>query len=281
MKKISKIAVMIMMALGMAFVIPKTEVKAATDYKAMSFDEAISYWSAQPLFDQIYALEKDKSDYPQVTKDNKVNYFRASLVDTVNRPDSVKNARPLTYNYMTGVLNFSNSNFVNIIKGSSTKSELRVTIDTEVAYFMPYSTTSERDSVASNLVSKLNADGITTTSEYNGWKNRHGGLTAYEVYYGAYAYTYAVAPYYGYWWNGYWWNGYAWVAQYAKAANAVNLAITQDAAAIAQEQADTVAAINAEVQSNEADINATIDDFNAQIAETQAAYDAAVNAIFN
>jgi len=255
-KKIMMVCATVMMALGLVIAAPKTEVKADTNYAALGFDEAIAFWSSTPLFDQIYQLEVNKSDYAQVTKDNKLNYFRASLVDSVNRPDSVRNARPLTYSFMSDMLKLSNPNFINIIKGNTgSKSDLRIQIDSEVGYFAANAPAEEKDRIASDLMGKLANEKVTTLGEYNVWKYYHGGRSAFEVYYGGYCWYAAPCAPNGYWWNGYyWWNGIA----YTYAVNAYNtqVAVANNVAAVNQTNAQVQANVDAQVQAIDAQVQA-------------------------
>ena len=273
-KKITMFIASIMMAMAMVVALPKAEVKADTVNPAcLDFDSAIAYWANTPLFKEIYALEVAKADYAQVTKDNKLNYFRASLVDAVNRPDSVKGPRPLTYQFMMDMLKLSNPNFIGIIQGNNGgMSSLRIQVETEVGYFVPNAPADEKGRIASDLVGKLNSCGVTTLADYDVWKYYHGGLTAFEVWYSGYTWCgpcYATYPY-GYYLNGYWWNGYGWVA-YLRAANSTARAIQNDVNAFNQATAQVEQAIVAQAQADQNAVQSTIDSINAQVAATQAA----------
>lgn len=223
-KKLLMIITALMMTVGVVAVAPKAEVKAATNYAAMNYSELVGFWSAQPLFDTIYQAEKDKSDYASVIKENKVEYFKASLSDYANRPASVQATRPLTYNYMRDVLALSDPNMINYLKGCYPAGDnLWNKVRAEVKSHMWWASDDEVKAVTDQVVNRLACENVKSVSDYDNWKGARGGRDAYIVY------SFKCSPYYRnpYYYYGRYWNpwDYASYAEMKKAIDAYNKAL--------------------------------------------------------
>lgn len=251
-KKLLMIITALMMTVGVVAVAPKAEVKAATNYAAMNYGELVSFWSAQPLFDTIYQAEKDKSDYASVIKENKVEYFKASLSDYANRPDSVKATRPLTYNYMRDVLALSDPNMINYLRGCYPNGEnLWNKVRSEVKSHMWWASDDEIKAVTDQVVNRLASENVNSVSSYDNWKSARGGRDAYIVY------SYKCSPYYNnpyYYYGRYWypWEYKNW-EEMQKQIDAYHKYLAENA--VKEEMAKTYAEQQAQKEAAEAEAN--------------------------
>lgn len=158
------------------------EVSAYTCYYDMNYDEVCSFWSAQPSFYQIYIAEYPKSGYSDQVKFNILTYFKCSINDYVWNGSSLKQSRPLTYNYLQTVISLSNPDIVNVIMGKTSSESLRAVLMNEMKEKAPYLTYNERCQNADVLLELLKKVGVTNKNQYDAWKKANGGWTAFEVF---------------------------------------------------------------------------------------------------
>lgn len=182
-KKIIAVLTTLMLASVFAVVAtPATEVSAYTCYGDMTYDEVVSYWSSQPLFQQVYQQEAWKSYYNYEVKTNRTAYFKASLTDYCCHPIELQQQRPYTYNYMDSVVKVSNPAIYQTIVNPNQAHSLEEMILDELNKFMPTMPYDEKCASVPILLSILKSQSVTNINEYNLWKYTHGGKSVVQLY---------------------------------------------------------------------------------------------------
>lgn len=171
-------AFLVLVALMTTFV-PK-DVNAYTGFGDMTYDEVCAYWSAQPVFTQIYLQEYNNSGYSDQVKYNVLTYFKCSLNDCVWNESAMKQSRPQTYMFMKNVLTMS-PQILYVIQGKTSSDSLRAKLMEEMKKIAPYLTYNERCQNADILLELLKKNGVTNTEQYKVWK-KAAGMTAFEFY---------------------------------------------------------------------------------------------------
>ena len=161
-------------------VIPTTEVKAV-DYYSMNFDQIVDFWSSQPGFQPIFAAEAMNSPYEWNIKTNVKTYFRASLVDYCVHPD-VLNNRPYTKAYCQGVVANMNPYIYQELVCGHHSFTIQERLLEEMNAIAPYLSYDAKCKNVAILASYLNSQGVYTVDQYEAWKVKNGGMTAFEVY---------------------------------------------------------------------------------------------------
>ena len=180
-RKLTIMAAVVLTTLCALAVMPKQEVKANC-YTDMTYEQVVQYWAAQAAFAQIYGQELGCSAYGNA---DIYNYFMLGLRDYCFNPAYLQAYCPLTYAYMAGVLGYSNPNIYNyVVYGNyaGPMYSLYSVIQSEVNSFMAYYSPIYRDRAVATIMSYLGAQGVYTVGQYDDWKAKHGGLTAYQVY---------------------------------------------------------------------------------------------------
>ena len=180
-RKLTIMAAVVLTTICALVVMPKQEVKANC-YTDMTYEQVVQYWAAQAAFAQIYGQELGCSAYANA---DIYNYFMLGLRDYCFNPAYLQAYCPMTYAYMAGVLGYSNPNIYNyVVYGAYNVPmySLYEIILSEVTSFTPHRSQYFRNRVVTTIMSYLNAQGVYTSGQYEDWKAKHGGLTAYQVY---------------------------------------------------------------------------------------------------
>lgn len=212
-KTLIKLLTAILVCGAIVAVVPNKEVQAYTGTWDMNYEEACTYWSATPLWKQIYDLESAKSGYLDNAKADLKTYFKVSLNDYIWTPDAVRASRPLTANFLRDALSLTNPNIVNVVRGSvCSYQDLTDVLRAEVRSLAPSFCDSEVYGCADELRGYLACAGVNTVPQYNDWKSiTH--CTAFEFYMGCCyrGHRHCNSPHHGYkyYWGPWGWGWYA------------------------------------------------------------------------
>ena len=154
----------------------------ATPYTDMNYDQVVAFWSTQPAFTQVYLKEAALSPYTWDVKADITKYFKASLTEYCVNPGNMQATRPLTYGYMQGVIMYSNPLIYQVIVSGNHAWTLQEALLDEINKMAPYLDAKSKSENVAILTSYLNHQGVYTVDQYNVWKERNGGMTAFEVY---------------------------------------------------------------------------------------------------
>lgn len=210
-KTIVKLLTALFICGALVAVVPNKEVQAYTGTWDMNYEEACTYWSATPLWKQIYDLESAKSGYLDNAKADLKTYFKVSLNDYIWKPEVVTASRPLTANFLRDALKLTNPNIVNVIRGTvCSEQDLIGVLRSEVRGFAPSFSESEVNNCADELRSCLAGCGVNTVPQYNDWKGRTH-CTAFEFFMGCCyrGHKHCLPCEYTYCWGPWGWGWYA------------------------------------------------------------------------
>lgn len=207
-KSLVKIISAILICGAFVFTAPTQDVKAYTSTMDMTYEEACAYWSATPLWKQMYDLESAKSGYLDNAKADLKTYFIVTLNDYIWKPDAVIASRPLTANFMRDMLKLTNPNIVNVVRGSvCTYQDVTEVLRAEVCNLAPSFSAGEVNSCADELRGYLHCAGVDSIGQYNDWK-AITKCTAFEFYMGCcYRGHRHCSPCYDY---KYYWGPWGW-----------------------------------------------------------------------
>lgn len=225
-KTLIKLLTAILVCGAIIAVVPNKEVQAYTGTWDMNYEEACTYWSATPLWKQIYDLESAKSGYLDNAKADLKTYFKVSLNDYIWTPDAVRASRPLTANFLRDALTLTNPNIVNVVRGNvCSYQDLTDVLRSEVRSLAPDFNDSEVYGCADELRACLACAGVNTVPQYNDWKNvTH--CTAFEFYMGCcYRGHKHCSPCheYKYSWGPWGWGWYSYAIAVNRAAETVRM----------------------------------------------------------
>ena len=182
-KTLIKIISAVLLCGAFALIAPKQDVQAYTGTWDMNYEEACTYWSATPLWKQMYDLESAKSGYLDNAKADLKTYFKVTLNDYIWKPDAVAASRPLTANFMRDMLKLTNPNIVNVVRGSVNNGSLAEVLRNEVRSMAPDFSGAEVNACAAELGDCLGRVGVGTIGQYDDWKAKTG-CTAFEFFMG-------------------------------------------------------------------------------------------------